>query len=181
VLSAWIGEWEAARGLPPGRIGLIALVESPAGLLALSDLVAVPRVAGLALGTEDFSVGLGAPPTADSLDLPCRLLAIAAATRGLMALGLPLSITEIRDLDAVASAACAGRRLGLTGALCVHPLQVEAVNRAFDVTAEERAAAQRIVEVWDAHGGAGVTQVDGRMVDLPVALRAQALLRRGDP
>ncbi|MDE1173647.1 MAG: CoA ester lyase [Parvibaculaceae bacterium] len=176
ALGELIGEFEAERGLRPGAIGLVALIESPASLARLAAIAAVPRVIGLALGSEDFSLGLGVAPTSASLDLPCRLIALAAASQSLMALGLPISIGEFRRLDAYREAALAARAAGLTGALCIHPAQVAVINEVFAPGAAERARAQRIVEAWDASGGKAVLQIDGAMVDLPVVLRARRIL-----
>ena len=52
VIGEMLGEFEVERGLPLGSIGLIALIESPAGLTALDDIAKVERVIGLALGPE---------------------------------------------------------------------------------------------------------------------------------
>jgi citrate lyase subunit beta/citryl-CoA lyase len=62
--------------------------------------------------------------------------------------------------------------------LCVHPDQIAPVNAAYLPGAEELARAERIVAAFrqaEAKGEAAV-QVDGEMVDYPVAHRAQALI-----
>lgn len=160
--------------------GLIALVETPRGISALPALARVPAVVGLALGTEDFSLALGVPPEPAVLDFPSRQLALAAAERGLMALAVPVSIAQFRDMEAYAAAVDIGAAYGINGAICIHPSQVAVANRGFGVTAEERAVAERIVAAWDeATGrGASVTSLDGRMIDAPVVERARRLLSR---
>jgi len=177
LLSDLIGEWEAARRLPMGRIGVIALVETPLGLSALTDLARHPRTIGLALGPEDLSAALGAPPSAASLDLPCRMVALAAATRRLQALGLPASIADFQDLDAYAEAARVAKSFGMTGSLCIHPRQLEVLNQVFSPGAAEVEQARQILEAWNDHGGEGVASLDGRMIDRPVALRAERILQ----
>jgi citrate lyase subunit beta/citryl-CoA lyase len=72
------------------------------------------------------------------------------------------------------------RRLGFGGKLCIHPTQVDTVNRGFTPSAEEVAWARRVLEAAAAAGGAAVA-VDGKMVDKPVLLRAQAVLRQAAP
>jgi len=60
----------------------------------------------------------------------------------------------------------------------VHPDQIAPVNAAYMPSAAELARAERIVAAFhqaEAKGEAAV-QVDGEMVDYPVAYRAQALL-----
>lgn len=149
VLGDIMNEFEAERGLPLGGIGVIALIESPAGLTASTKIVSVPSVIGLALGSEDFALALGVPPTQACLDLPSRQLALAAAERGLMALAVPFSIAAYKEEEAYRDAAVAARAFGATGALCIHPLQVGIANLVFDTTAAERAEARAIVLAWN--------------------------------
>ena len=70
------------------------------------------------------------------------------------------------------------RRMGFQGRLCIHPDQVAAANAAYAPSAEEIARAERIVAAFEAAeaSGAAAIQVDGQMVDYPVAHRARAVL-----
>lgn len=180
VLSAIITELEAERGLPSGHTGLIALVESPAGLSAAAALAACPRVIGLALGSEDFAASMRVAPTPALLDLPSRQLALAAAAHTRMALAVPLSIAQFRDRDACIAAARRGAEYGVTGALCIHPNQVHAANEAFVPSEAELSQARRILAAWDTaqQAGLAVTSLDGAMIDLPVVQQAHAMLAR---
>lgn len=157
---------------------LIALIESPRGLQNLEAIAAVPAVTGLAIGSEGFSLALRVPPSPQALDLPCRMLALAAAPCGLMAIGLPVSIATIADTDAWRAAIEHGRAIGITGALCVHPAQVALANAGFAPSADAVTRARRIVERWDAEPDAGVILVDGRMIDRPVVEAARRTLSR---
>jgi citrate lyase subunit beta/citryl-CoA lyase len=56
--------------------------------------------------------------------------------------------------------------------MCIHPAQVPAVHRALRPDAEEQAWAQRILSASRAAGG-GAIQLDGKMVDRPVVLKAE--------
>jgi citrate lyase subunit beta / citryl-CoA lyase len=68
------------------------------------------------------------------------------------------------------------RRLGFGAKLCIHPRQVAVVNAGFSPSAEELAWARRVLAAAEKSSGAAVA-VDGKMVDKPVLLRAEALLR----
>lgn len=180
VIAAMIGEWEDSRGLAPGGIGLVALIESPLGLEHLAEIADSPRLIGLALGGEDFSLALGVEPTEAALALPCRMIALAAAARGLMAIGLPGALAEFKDLAAYQATARLARDIGITGALCIHPAQITVINRTFAPTAEEIAWAETVMAAWtEAEArGSGTAAVAGRMIDRPVAERARAILAR---
>jgi citrate lyase subunit beta / citryl-CoA lyase len=68
------------------------------------------------------------------------------------------------------------RRLGFGGKLCIHPKQVDIVNTCFGPSEEELAWAHRVLEASARSGGAAVA-VDGKMVDRPVMMRAQAIVQ----
>lgn len=179
VLSEMIGELEAERGLPVGKLGVIALIESPAALPKLAEIAAAPRLAALAFGPEDFSVAAGVKPLPANLDLPCRMVALAAAGQGIAALGAPVSLSEFRDLVVYGAGAAAAKAMGMGGSLCIHPAQVAVLNETWTVPAAEADAARRIVEAWDAAPeGAGVLAFEGKMIDLPVVLQARRTLER---
>jgi len=177
VLVEMIAEASQDAGLrsPPG---VIALIESPAGIAELDAIARQPGVIGLALGSEDFSLALGVPPSTDALRLPCQHLALTAARNGVMALGLPVSIATINDLEAWNDGLRLARAIGITGALCIHPRQIAPANMAFMPTQAEAEEAQRVINAWHASGMTGVIQLDGKMIDRPVVLAAERILAR---
>ncbi|WP_329060986.1 HpcH/HpaI aldolase/citrate lyase family protein [Streptomyces sp. NBC_01429] len=179
-MAAFLDAAERERGLPEGAVGLIALIESPAALFALPALAKAPRVRALAFGSEDFSLALGVAPTPSVLTEPCRWIALAASAAGIGSFALPLSLAVLDRPDALAEAARRARGLGVTGALCVHPKQVAAVNAAWAPDDTEIGWARRVTAAWDTAGrggpAPGVIRVDGQMVDAPVLRRARGLL-----
>jgi citrate lyase subunit beta/citryl-CoA lyase len=177
VVSQIVSELSSARGLEQVP-GLIALIESSKGCGALSSIAAVESIIGLAFGSEDFSLSLGVSPSPESLDLPCRLLALAAAERGLMALGVPVSIGTIKDRDVWHRGLTHARACGLNGALCIHPDQIGPANEAFSPSPLEVERAERVIQAWAAAGGTGVIAVNGQMIYRPVVLAAEQLLAR---
>jgi len=177
AISGMIAEAAAAAGLqrPPD---IIALVESPAGIANLPTIASASGVIGVALGSEDFSLALGVPPSPTSLELPCRMMALAAAQFGVMALGLPVSIATIEDSEAWARGIDSARGMGISGALCIHPRQIEPANLGFAPSATDIDAARRLLEAWEAANGVGVIAFEGRMVDLPLVLAAKRTIER---
>lgn len=178
TLDEMLGEWEAERRLDAGSVGVIALVESAAGLMNLERLARAPRVIGLALGTEDLALDMAVAPSAALLDLPSRQLAIAAHAAGVMALAVPISIAIFADQEAYGSACAAGRAYGVNGAICIHPRQVAIANATFRPSPAELAEARALLAAWQSRGDSGVLVLDGRMIDLPVVERARRLVAR---
>jgi citrate lyase subunit beta/citryl-CoA lyase len=174
VIAAMIGELRGV-GLP-----LIALIESPLGVARACAIADAADVAGLALGSEDFSLAMGVEPSTAVLDLPARQLALAAAGRGLMALAVPFSIARFREEDAYRAIAVEAAAYGVNGAICIHPKQVAVANAVFGLSPAAREEAIRILAAWDEAQARGlsVVSLDGRMIDLPVAERARKALAR---
>jgi citrate lyase beta subunit len=158
---------------------VIAIVETSAGLRAAYDLAAAPRVAALALGALDLGVELGLERRADGQEL---LLARSRLVVDSAAAGLrpPLDtvFVALADLQGLEEECRLARSLGLRGKLCVHPRQVEVVNAAFSPTAAELERARLVVEAYERAeaDGRGAIQLEGMLVDRPVAERARRLL-----
>lgn len=175
-------ELECERGLPPGALGLVLQIETPAALPHLLSIASAhPRVVAMTLGPEDFCAALGATPGPDSLLGPNLLVLCAARAAGVVPLGFVGSIGAYDDLDAFAATVAQARGLGFRGAMAVHPKQVEVLNAGFAPTAAERDWAQRVVagEAEASAAGRGAFRLDGRMVDAPVVRRAQEILEEG--
>ena len=155
-----------------GRIPLLPLVETAAGLGALNDIARAPRVARLAFGAYDFAADIG---TSDPRVLDHSRIALVLASRQ-EHLRAPLDSpdAEFRDLEVVRRGARNARALGFTGKLCIHPAQLEVAGREFLPSLDEVEWAQRVLAAQTD----GATSVDGAMVDRPVRLRAEAILAR---
>lgn len=161
--------FEACGGKP-----LVALIETAQGFAQRDALGAHPAVARLAFGAIDFQVDLGIAGEGDALLMFRSSLVLTSRLAGLPA---PLDGVTVEVSDEIRVGADAARavELGFGGKLCIHPRQVAAVNAAFSPTQAELDWAQRVVAAMQAAGGAAVA-VDGKMVDKPVLLRAQAVL-----
>lgn len=174
-LSAMLDALEYEAGLVRYAVGVVAVVESPRALEHVTRIADGPRLTGIALGSEDFSLSLGRPPGPLSLDLAAQTIAYAAAARGIMGIGMASSIANFTDLDAFGADARRAHAMGLTGAMCIHPNQVGVLNASFGASETDVAEARAILAAWE-HRADGVVNHNGRMIDLPVAERARRLL-----
>ena len=66
------------------------------------------------------------------------------------------------------------------GKLCIHPAQLEVVNRVFAPDEEQLEWARRVVAAYEdgVKDGKGAVALDGEMIDLPVVVRARRLLEK---
>lgn len=162
-------------GLRAG-LTIVPLIESAAGFSAVRALAAVPGVERLAFGHIDFQVDMGMRD-AEEADLVAFRSELVLATR-LAGIRAPLDgvTVAIDDPEQLAADVRRARRLGFGGKLCIHPKQVEIVQAGFAPTEQELAWAGRVLAAANEAKGAAVA-VDGKMVDKPVMLRAEAILR----
>lgn len=95
-------------------------------------------------------------------------------------LRVPGSIAYLTDLDALEKAAQVGRQMGSAGGFAVHPDQVDILNRTFSQTEAELDWAKRVIAVASeaAAKGQDVVRLVGRMIDLPIILRAPKIVER---
>src|SRR5262245_35202180 len=179
---------ELERGIAPGSIDLMPQVETAAGVQRIDRILQARnlrpysgpfRVKRVAFGAADYGHDLNLAPTLDEPELADARSRVVLASR---AAGYENPIDSpwfhFKGTDAFPRALERSRRGGFQGRRCVHPDQLAPVNAAYMPSAEEVARAQRIVTAFkaaEARGEAAV-QVDGQMVDYPVAYRAQALL-----
>lgn len=156
------------------RKPLIALIETALGFARRDEIAGHPAVFRLAFGSIDFQLDLGIAGEGEALLMFRSALVLASRLAGLSA---PLDgvTVGVSDEEAVMADATRARALGFGGKLCIHPNQVAWVNQAFSPSLAELDWALRVVAACEASAGAAVA-VDGKMVDKPVLLRAQALL-----
>ena len=105
------------------------------------------------------------------------LVAQACAAKGLLPLGFVGSIGDFSDLAAFRLKIEQARQLGFRGAAVIHPAQVAILNQGFGPSADELSWAARVVQAAAA-AGEGAFQLDGRMIDRPIVMRAHRWLRQ---
>jgi citrate lyase subunit beta/citryl-CoA lyase len=161
-----------ADGLPAAAV--LPLIETAAGFGSLQDIARSPKVRCLLFGTLDFQVDMGIRGDGDALLYFRSQLTLVSKLAGI---GAPVDgvTTSIDDGRLIESETRRARDLGFRGKLCIHPRQVAHVHDAFAHGEEEIAWAKRVLHAVETSDGAATT-VDGKMVDLPVILKARDIL-----
>src|SRR2546421_2319545 len=179
LIAEVVSELEAERGITVGATQLPAMTEPPAAWFKMPEIArADRRIVALTLGGEDFALTMGMLPNAEALFMPKQQLAIAARAAGILPLGFIGTVADYKDLDAFRETVRRSRKLGFRGASVIHPAQIPILNEEFSPSADEVASARKIVAAYDeaVAAGRGSISVDGKMVDVPVVLRAQETL-----
>lgn len=180
VADGLISEAEDKLGSPPGRVELIPLVESAVGVHRAAEIAgASPRVSRLAFGSLDFALDVGATWDPDGTTFLYARSHLVVVSR-VAGVGAPIDAVfpDLDDDEGFVRECEQARRLGFQGKLVIHPRQIEPANRAFSPSPEEIAQARRIVSAFEEAERKGLAsiQVDGKLVDYPIALRARKLL-----
>ncbi|KAL8994859.1 MAG: hypothetical protein Q9169_005280 [Polycauliona sp. 2 TL-2023] len=170
---------------PP--IKLLALIESAKAVTDLTSICgASPYLSGLIFAAEDFALDLSLTRTPSLLEFLFARSAIATASR---AYNLPSTIdlvcTSYKGAEAQQSLedeCVGGRGLGFNGKQCIHPSQVEVIQKAFTPSEDELSWAVRVTiadQKADQHGR-GAWTLDGKMIDAPVVGKARSIVKKAE-
>jgi len=183
LLDQLVTDLEGKRGMRAGHTKFIVMIETADALTRIDEIPrASSRVVAMSIGGEDLALDLGAEPDDDVLLQPKQRMIIAARAAGVMPLGFIGTLADFSDLERFRLMVRRARRFGFDGAGCIHPAQVRIVNEEYTPREEELAYARKVIAL-DAEAraqGRGSFQIDGRMIDVPVVVRAERLLRRFD-
>lgn len=154
---------------------VLPMIETAVGLSNIKMISRAQGVQRLVFGSIDFQLDMGIP--GDDLELLAFRSEIVLASR-LAGLAPPVDgvSTAIDDPDVLRRDSIRAKRLGFGAKLCIHPKQIQIVNASFSPAEDEIAWAKRVLEAAAQAGGAAVA-VDGKMVDRPVMMRAQAIVQ----
>ena len=183
LLDQLVSELEAKRGMKPGHTKFIVMIETADAFTRIDEIPrASPRVVAMNIGGEDFALDMEAQPDGDVLLHPKQRMIIAARAAGVMPLGFIGTVADFSDWEKFRLMVRRARRFGFDGAGCIHPGQVGIVNEEYTPSEDEVAYARKVIKMdKEAQAaGRGSFQIDGKMIDIPVVVRAERLVRRYD-
>jgi len=188
VLDRMLAAAEKKAGIPIGHTTILPWLETAEAVInAYAICKSTDRIRWAAFGAEDFSADMGISRTVDEIDSTSSeepglayaraAVAVAARAAGVHALDTPY--TKFRDPDGLRIEANLAKSIGYKGKLSIHPAQVEVIEDVFTPTDSEIERARKVLEVAaEAEAnGRGSISLDGEMIDMPVILRAQNVLR----
>lgn len=154
---------------------VLPLVETARGINNIDQITLADGVQRIAFGTLDYAADLNLSGDERGLIFPYSKIAIASRSAELAApiAGVTPSLDDPGRTEADFAFA---RAFGCTAKLCIHPKQVEIVERLSRPSEQDVSWAERVLAAAD--GSSGAVQVDGKMVDRPVVLKAEAIIAR---
>jgi len=181
LLDELVTELEEKRSMPAGHTKFIAMVETADAFFRIHEIVrASERIVATCIGGEDFALDNNMQPTGEALFYPKQHMIFAANSAGIMPIGFVDSVAGFGDRDKFRKMVRRSRDFGFMGAGCIHPGQVTIVNEEYTPTADEVEFARKIIKLDKeaAASGRGSWSLDGKMIDIPIIVRAQKLIKR---
>jgi citrate lyase subunit beta/citryl-CoA lyase len=187
ALDALLKEQEKKKGITPGSVQVIALLETPKGILNIREIIAASqRMVAVGFGAGDFSremgAGMGVTKLSPDEYFPMILharssIAMAARAAGIQAIDTPYFGLVI-DLEGLRRECEKVKLLGFSGKQLTHPRHVEVANQVFTPARTDVEYAKKVVEAYqEARAkGMGATTLGGKMIDFGSFKRAESLL-----
>ena len=158
--------------------GLLLNIETPTSLRNAAALAkAHPHVRGLQLGLGD----LFEPYNINRRELSAitqAMFAVRMAAAEANIFAYDGAFANIKDVEGFRAEAELSRRLGFMGKTCIHPSQIDIANAVFQPSQAEIEDALKVVEASRGadQNAVGAYVVDGKMIDKPFVLRAEAIV-----
>ncbi len=175
-----VGQLERERGLEPGAIDILPIIETGRGVAAIEAICqAGTRLRRVSFGAGDYTLDMNLRWTDSERELDHARARIAHACR-VAAIEPPIDTVYIHlgRPEALRDSAELARSMGFQGKLCIHPEQVGIVNEVFSPTPEEIEQARRYVAAFEEaeRAGSASIQVDGYFIDYPIVEKARRVL-----
>jgi citrate lyase subunit beta/citryl-CoA lyase len=180
LAAEWLDECERLAGIEPGRIDLMPIIETAAGVERANEIAAsTGRISRLAFGAGDYTLDLDYQwgPEEEVLSYARSRLSHASRMAGIEP-PVDTVVLQIYEDERFLASARRGRMFGFGGKLCIHPRQVPLCNAVFTPDEAELEHARAVVRAFEAAEAAGSAsiQLDGYFIDYPIVYKAQRIL-----
>ncbi|MDT8336761.1 MAG: CoA ester lyase [Candidatus Izemoplasmatales bacterium] len=173
-VEEYLNSFEKDNNLEETKI--IALVETARGVNDLPLFAENKRIIALMLGAEDLASDLQIKrtETGEEIFYARSKIIYAAVDYNLIAIDTPY--TNINNLEGLIKDATYAANLGMKAKVCIHPNQLEVVNKVFSPSEQEIKWAKEVIKISQEKPGSGAFQFQGKMIDKPILDRAEKIL-----
>lgn len=155
---------------------LLAMIETPLGVLNAHAIASATGMAGLIAGTNDLAAALRLPPSSGRASMAMALQTILLAARAEGLWTLDGVFNRLDDPEGLAAECADGRALGFDGKSLIHPNQIAVARAVFGASAAEIEDARALIAA--AQGGA--ERFRDRMIEALHVDRARALIAQAE-
>lgn len=179
-LDADITAAEKEFGREEGSTMLMAAIESAKGVINAYQIAsASDRMMGIALSAEDYTTDMKTHRYPDGAELEFARNMVLHAARAAGVAAFDTVFTNMNDTEGFYRETEYIHQLGFDGKSLVNPRQIPMVNKVYGPTKKEIENAKNVENaIKEAKlKGSGVISMNGQMVDRPVVLRAERVMR----
>ncbi|MFA9376620.1 MAG: citrate (pro-3S)-lyase subunit beta [Lachnotalea sp.] len=175
-----IGRIEQEIGKEVGTTKMMAAVESAEGVLNAREIaIASKRLIGIALGAEDYVTDMKTNRYADGMELLFARSMILHAARAAGIAAIDTVYSDVNNEEGLINEVKLIKQLGFDGKSVINPRQIKPIIQIYTPTEKEIQKSLAIMEaIKEANAkGSGVIALNGKMIDKPIVLRAQRVLK----
>ena len=179
-LDADITAAEKEFGREEGSTMLMAAIESAKGVINAYQIAsASDRMMGIALSAEDYTTDMKTHRYPDGAELEFARNMVLHAARAAGVAAFDTVFTNMNDTEGFYRETDYIHQLGFDGKSLGNPRQIPMVNKVYEPTKKEIENAKNVENaIKEAKlKGSGVISMNGQMVDRPVVLRAERVMR----
>lgn len=153
---------------------MIAMIETPRGVINAAAIAQGFEVVGLIAGTNDLANMLHIPPNNARTGLTLALQTIILAARAAGIWAFDGVFNDLADGDGLEAECREGRAFGFDGKTLIHPAQIEATNRIWSPSPTEIEEAKALI----AAASGGAERFGDRMIEDMHVEMAKRLIAR---
>ncbi|AVI93670.1 citrate lyase, citryl-ACP lyase (beta) subunit [Oenococcus oeni] len=179
-LESVIEEAEKKFSIEVGTTHMMAAIESAKGVLNAPEIAAASdRMIGIALSAEDYTTDMKTHRYPDGAELEFARNMVLHAARAAGIAAFDTVFTNMNDTEGFIRETQYIHQLGFDGKSLVNPRQISLVNQVYAPSESEIEKAEDVINaIEEAKAkGSGVISLNGQMVDRPVVLRAQRVMK----
>ncbi|EZH64732.1 hypothetical protein DH09_19635 [Bacillaceae bacterium JMAK1] len=157
---------------------IIPLIESARGIVNLKDIIlASSTTKRIAFGSVDYALDIGAEWTAQGEERKNAMNNLVLLSR-YYNLEPPVDAVypDIHDKESLQRDANYGKQLGFFGKMVIHPKHIDWVKQVYQPSKEQIEWCQLVVQAYNDNKQDGAFQLDGKLIDLPIYMKAKRTL-----
>ena len=177
--ATYIEEIERANNIPLGFTKMMAAVEDATGVLnAVEIATASPRMIAIAIGAEDYTAAMKTSRTKKGTELFFARNMVLHAARHAGIDAIDTIFSDVNDEEGFIAEVELIKQLGFDGKSIINPRQIRPLHEIYAPTEKEILRSLAIMEALAEaeKNGSGVVALNGKMIDKPVAIKAQRIL-----
>ncbi|KST92041.1 Citrate lyase beta chain [Lactococcus lactis subsp. lactis] len=180
-LEEAILEAEKEFGRKEGSTAVMAAIESALGVINVVEIaMSCPeRMMGIALSGMDYTTDMKTHRYPDGQEMLFARNMVLHAARAAKISAFDTVFTDMNDIEGFMRETRLIHQLGFDGKSIINPRQVDWVNSVYEPTEKEIVKAQAVIMAIEEarRKGSGVISLNGQMVDRPVVLQAEQVMR----